>query len=180
MIPGQSWSAPLDASSYPREFNNTAGKVLVHHPVIRNWRDFKILSGRAPLEVTLAGGGAWIGSLSFEVATTIHFDDRLVSLHNPRISDVKGDNGPPPAEVLDLVRKAMKSGAENTPFQVIMHNNFYYLCHDGAWYSSARAQTTRQLIGWIRRNKTGSGILMAASGVSAITDPVITWAQADT
>ena len=26
--------------------------------------------------------------------------------------------------------------AENTPFQVIMHNNFYYLCHDGAWYSS--------------------------------------------
>ena len=30
--------------------------------------------------------------------------------------------------------------AENTPFQVIMHNNFYYLCHDGAWYSSTRAQ----------------------------------------
>jgi hypothetical protein len=26
--------------------------------------------------------------------------------------------------------------AENTPFQVIMHNNFYYLCYDGAWYSS--------------------------------------------
>lgn len=26
--------------------------------------------------------------------------------------------------------------AENTPFQVIMHNNFYYLCHEGAWYSS--------------------------------------------
>jgi hypothetical protein len=28
--------------------------------------------------------------------------------------------------------------AENTPFQVIMHNNFYYLCHEGAWYSSSR------------------------------------------
>jgi len=27
--------------------------------------------------------------------------------------------------------------AENTPFQVIMHNNFYYLCHDGAWYSAS-------------------------------------------
>jgi hypothetical protein len=27
--------------------------------------------------------------------------------------------------------------AENTPFQVLMHNNFYYLCHDGAWYSSS-------------------------------------------
>jgi len=26
--------------------------------------------------------------------------------------------------------------AENTPYQVIMHNNFYYLCYEGAWYSS--------------------------------------------
>jgi len=24
----------------------------------------------------------------------------------------------------------------NTPFQVIKHNNFYYLCYDGAWYFS--------------------------------------------
>lgn len=28
--------------------------------------------------------------------------------------------------------------AENSPFQVIQNNNFYYLCHDGAWYSSTR------------------------------------------
>lgn len=27
---------------------------------------------------------------------------------------------------------------ENTPFQVIQHNNFYYLCHQGAWYSSSQ------------------------------------------
>lgn len=25
----------------------------------------------------------------------------------------------------------------NTPYQVIKHNNFYYLCHEGAWYFSA-------------------------------------------
>jgi hypothetical protein len=30
--------------------------------------------------------------------------------------------------------------AENTPFQVIRHNNFYYLCHEGAWYSSSQPQ----------------------------------------
>ena len=30
--------------------------------------------------------------------------------------------------------------AENTPYQVIQHNNFYYLCHDGAWFSSTRPQ----------------------------------------
>jgi len=28
--------------------------------------------------------------------------------------------------------------AENTPFQVILHNNFYYLCHEGAWFSSTQ------------------------------------------
>jgi hypothetical protein len=27
--------------------------------------------------------------------------------------------------------------AENTPFQVIMNNNFFYLCHEGAWYSAS-------------------------------------------
>jgi len=25
---------------------------------------------------------------------------------------------------------------ENTPYEVILHNNFYYLCHEGAWYRS--------------------------------------------
>jgi len=120
VIPGQSLSAPLDASSYPREFNNTAGKVLVHHPLIKGWKDFKVLSGRTPLEVTPAGGSAWIGSLSFEVDTAIHFDGRLVSLHNPRIADVKGDSGPPPAEVLDLVHNAMTSGAENISLDYLL------------------------------------------------------------
>jgi len=31
--------------------------------------------------------------------------------------------------------------AENTPYQVIMHNNFYYLCFEGAWYSSTNPRT---------------------------------------
>jgi hypothetical protein len=30
--------------------------------------------------------------------------------------------------------------AENTPYQVIAHNNFYYLCHEGAWYASPSPQ----------------------------------------
>jgi len=31
--------------------------------------------------------------------------------------------------------------AENTPYQVIMHNNYYYLCFEGAWYSSTNPRT---------------------------------------
>ena len=30
--------------------------------------------------------------------------------------------------------------AENTPYQLIQHNNFYYLCLDAAWYSSSSPQ----------------------------------------
>jgi hypothetical protein len=26
---------------------------------------------------------------------------------------------------------------ENTPYQVLLHNNFFYLCHEGAWYSAS-------------------------------------------
>jgi hypothetical protein len=37
---------------------------------------------------------------------------------------------------VDIEETALRR-AENTPFQVLMHNNFYYLCHDGAWYSSS-------------------------------------------
>jgi len=36
-----------------------------------------------------------------------------------------------PIEGTDLSR------GENTPYQVIRHNNFHYLCHEGAWYRSA-------------------------------------------
>jgi hypothetical protein len=34
---------------------------------------------------------------------------------------------------------ALRRG-ENTPYQVILHNNFYYLCHEGAWYASSSPQ----------------------------------------
>jgi hypothetical protein len=28
----------------------------------------------------------------------------------------------------------------NTPYQIIQHNNYYYLCHEGAWYTSSNPQ----------------------------------------
>jgi hypothetical protein len=43
--------------------------------------------------------------------------------------------GPPqftPIEGTQLQR------AVNTPYQVVQHNNFYYLCHEGAWYASSQ------------------------------------------
>lgn len=41
--------------------------------------------------------------------------------------------GEPRFEVIDTTK--LQRGL-NTPYQVIKHNNFYYLCHEGAWYFS--------------------------------------------
>ena len=40
--------APIDATTYPLTVSDARGRVLVHHPVIDDWRDFKLLSGRTP------------------------------------------------------------------------------------------------------------------------------------
>lgn len=42
--------------------------------------------------------------------------------------------GEPRFEAIDTT--SLQRGL-NTPFQVIQHNNFYYLCYEGAWYFSA-------------------------------------------
>ena len=54
--------------------------------------------------------------------------------------------GEPRFEVIDTTE--LQRGL-NTPFQVIKHNNFYYLCYEGAWYfseSSTGAWQTAQQI----------------------------------
>jgi hypothetical protein len=120
LIPNQSWSAPIKASSYPQEFNTADGKVLVHQPVISGWKDFRVLTGRTPLEVTPAGSSSWRGSLSFELETAIHFDGRSVSVHDLKISDIKGDRAPPSGEVLDLVNKSMRNGTEEVSLDFLL------------------------------------------------------------
>jgi len=113
-------AAPTDASTYPREFHGAAGKVLVHHPVITDWKDFKSLQGRMPLEITTIQGDNWVGSLTFEVDTVVHFDERLVSLHNPRSSAVKFGQGEPPAEITELARAAVQGGSDKVALDYLL------------------------------------------------------------
>jgi hypothetical protein len=124
VLPCQLWSAssaaPIDASTYPREFRNAAGRVLVHHPVITDWNGFRRLSGRMPLEVTTAGGESWIGSLAFEADTVVHFDGRLVSLLDPRWSGGTFERGTPPPEVLGLAREAVQSGPDKMALDYLL------------------------------------------------------------
>jgi hypothetical protein len=38
-------------------------------------------------------------------------------------------------EFVDIEATGLRR-AQNTPYQVIQHNNYYYLCHEGAWYAA--------------------------------------------
>ena len=120
LIPGQSQSAPVSAGSFPLKFNNADGKVLVQQPIISSWENFRVLTGTLPLEVTPAGRSAWLGSLSFEAETSVHFDGRRVSLHNLRLSDVGAESGPAAADVLQLVRKALSSGKKDVSLNYLL------------------------------------------------------------
>ena len=98
-------AAPIDASTYPRAFKGAAGEVKVHHPVISDWKNFKRLTGRMPVEISSSGGEQWIGSLFFEVDTVVHFDERLVSLHDVKASQWSFDGAEPSSRIHHSARK---------------------------------------------------------------------------
>ncbi|MGD8345888.1 MAG: hypothetical protein PVI83_01490 [Lysobacterales bacterium] len=61
----------------------------------------------------------------------------------PRITEVQAGAGKAlevpwlgSPEFVEIEGTSLRRG-KNTPFQVIQNNNFFYLCHDGAWFFSA-------------------------------------------
>ena len=86
------------------------------------------------------------GHVLFSVAGTRQAKLSLIEAAIPhRTSVVKGSAanlkvtwvGKPRFESIETTR--LQRGL-NTPYQVIGHNNFYYLCYEGAWYFSASAE----------------------------------------
>jgi hypothetical protein len=110
----------IDASTYPRQHESSAGTALVHHPVITGWNDFRRLKGRMPIEIRTASGEEWIGSMMFEVDTEIHFGDRTVSLHNAQTSEWIFERGTPPANISALANAALKSGSDRVSLDYLL------------------------------------------------------------
>jgi hypothetical protein len=113
-------AGPIDASTYPRIYNGADGEVKVHHPVIADWKDFQRLSGRMPVEIGNSAGGRWIGSLSFEVDTVVHFDERVVSLHDAKPLQWTFDGANPPDGMLDLARAAFQGGSDKVALDYLL------------------------------------------------------------
>lgn len=120
VLASQLQAASIDASTYPRAYKGAAGEVKVHHPVISDWKNFKRLSGRMPVEISTSAGDQWIGSLAFEVDTVVHFDERLVSLHDARTLQWTFEGAEPSGEILDLARAALKGGSDKVALDYLL------------------------------------------------------------
>ena len=115
-----------------------AGRWFTTRDVHRKWYALKDLpapfalipTDHARARVLAAVPGTPQAQLAAEEATTGH--TRSVP------ADGGGDLAVPwvgEPHFVPIEGTALRRG-ENTPYQVLLHNNFYYLCHDGAWYRS--------------------------------------------
>ncbi len=105
------------APSYPREFNDTAGKVQISQPVISDWAELRKLAGTIPLQIDSAQGETWKGTVAFEVATRIHLDERQVSLNSMRLESWNFDRGALPSQLRGLATRALEEVLPGMPRQ---------------------------------------------------------------
>ena len=109
------------AAIYPRTVETEQGTVVVHHPQIESWDDFKTLSGWIVIEATLKGSDkTWIGSALLQAKTDIDFDERLVVLHDISVVDRKFPDGEPPENILQMVRDAISLQPRSVVLDVLI------------------------------------------------------------
>ena len=125
----------VDASTYPRTFSSDEGTVRLHHPVISDWNEFETLTGRTPMEITLAGSSkTWVGASEFEVDTEILSDRGLVRLVNPRFVGFRFPDDAPSARLESIARKASAAGSDTVVLDFLIRalpEDFRIPGHDG-------------------------------------------------
>jgi hypothetical protein len=102
-ISGQNASAPKQATAspsaqhaassqdngWPREVTGNGSTLLYYQPQIDDWKDFKILTGRAAVGLTPKGGKTVLGVASFEAETTVDHDNRTVYFNDLKYTSVR-------------------------------------------------------------------------------------------
>jgi len=106
---------------YPRTLSVEGGTVAVHHPQIESWNDFESMTGWIVIEMSKTGDDkSWLGSFLVEGETDIHFDERLVVIHDLEIREKKFASDEPPQEVLALAHRAITGSARTVPLDVFI------------------------------------------------------------
>src|SRR5882757_9618231 len=77
-------AATLDPG-WPREIVRDDATLIYYQPQIDEWKDFKELTGRMAVSVTLRGGKPQIGVVTMQAHTDVDIDSRNARLSNPQI-----------------------------------------------------------------------------------------------
>jgi hypothetical protein len=122
MMPSLLADSVQSTPSYPREFNDTAGKVQISKPVISDWAELRKLTGTIPLQIDSSQGETWKGTVSFEVATRIHLDERQVSLNSMRLESWNFDRGALPSQLRGLATRALEAGEDRVSLDYVLRS----------------------------------------------------------
>jgi hypothetical protein len=97
-----------DTVDYPQRISLPDGEVSIQEPVISDWKRFRQLIGKFPVEVTLQGQESPLrGEALFEADSIVHFKGRRVVLDNLRVTSMQAKGGKPAADVEILIRTAV-------------------------------------------------------------------------
>jgi hypothetical protein len=76
--------------TWPREYENSKGKLIVYQPQIKKWDRYRSLKASAAIALTPKGSkGAVIGALDVSAETLTSFEQRQVWVHKRKIEDLR-------------------------------------------------------------------------------------------
>ena len=108
-------AATLDPG-WPREIVRDDATLTYYQPQIDDWKDFKELTGRIAVSVTLHGGKPQVGVVTMQAHTDVDIDSRNARLSDPQITGTSFPGADPATtQKLDqVVRKFLNSQATLT------------------------------------------------------------------
>ncbi|MCI0150159.1 hypothetical protein KNO81_30205 [Paraburkholderia sediminicola] len=108
-------AATLDPG-WPREIVRDDATLTYYQPQIDDWKDFRELTGRIAVSVTLHGGKPQVGIVTVQAHTDVDIDSRNARLSNPQITGTSFPGADPAtAQKLDqVVRKFLNPQASLT------------------------------------------------------------------
>ena len=78
-------AATLDPG-WPRELVRDDATLTYYQPQIDDWKDFRELTGRMAVSVTLRGGRPQVGVITMQAHTDVDIDSRNARISNPQIT----------------------------------------------------------------------------------------------
>jgi len=111
------------ALTFPREFAEQGGKVVIHVPQVDTWKDFANVTGRIAVEVVVDGESeAVFGVAEFEASTDVNLEQRIVAVENTKITVTSFPiaNDARRAQLDELVRGVVQKRTQYVPLDVML------------------------------------------------------------